>query len=340
MNGLPAGKLPPVLLDALLARYASRDASQLVLPGVGVDAAVLDLGETLLVLKSDPITFATERIGWYAVHVNANDIACMGATPRWFLGTLLLPPGITAEAVEAIFAETQAACAQVGVALVGGHTEVTHGLDRPLLAGTMVGTVSRDRLVRPDRAREGDRLVIASGFPIEGAALIAQERGDELRRRGLSDTDLQQARSLLDTPGISVLKAARIATDSVPVRALHDPTEGGIATGLREVAMAAGGLGFEVDAEALPLLPLGARLCAAFGLDPLGTIASGALIIVVRAKHSAQLVTALTNQSITASVVGRLLRRGEGAWLVQGGQRRAFPLFPVDEITKLFGGEG
>src|SRR6185436_13997962 len=98
------------------------------------------LGDRLLIAAADPITFATDAIGYYAVTVNADDIAVMGGTPRWFLATLLLPErGTTPDLVRDIFAQVRRACDDLGIALAGGHTEVTVGLQRPLLSGHMLG---------------------------------------------------------------------------------------------------------------------------------------------------------------------------------------------------------
>ncbi len=337
METLPTGKVPPELLASLLARHAPSGAPDVVLgPGVGLDAAAVRVGTEIVVIKSDPITFATEEIGWYAVHVNANDVACLGATPRWFLATLLLPEGRTDEAlVEEIFAQVHRACQSLDVALVGGHSEVTHGLERPLLAGHMVGTVPTDRLILPTRARPGDRVLLVRGFPVEGTAIIARERADELRRRGYDEATINEARDYLHAPGISVVEAAGILTRTGPVHALHDPTEGGVATGLVELAMATG-LGIEVSAAALSPLPLGRRLCAEFGLDPLGTIASGALLAAVPPEAVEDHVGALEAAGIPARVVGRLLPEGAGYWLRSEGGRRPLPRFEADEIVRLF----
>ena len=338
MSSLSTGKLPLDLLNDLLSRYARTDESVLVGPGVGVDAAVVTTSGDLLVAKSDPITFATDEIGWYAVHVNANDVACLGATPRWFLATLLLPEGrTTAKLVEDIFAQLDAACRSLNVLLVGGHTEITYGLDRPIVSGHMLGTVPPEGLITPAGARPGDRVLIVRGFPIEGTSIIARERADELRRRGYDESTIQAAQRFLYEPGISVVRAAQVLLESGPVHALHDPTEGGVATGLLELALAAG-LGIEVEAEALPVLPLGQRLCAEFGLDPFGTIASGALLAAVPPNSVSAHLKALEEAGIPAANVGQLLPPDRGCWLLVNGERRPLPRFPADEITKLFAG--
>ena len=145
---LLTGKLPAELLERLLAGVVRRDPRVLLGPALGEDAALIDMGDRVLVAKADPVTFATDRIGWYAVHVNANDVACTGARPAWFLATILLPEGATEALAEEVFAQIEAACGALGVTLVGGHTEVTYGLERPIVAGAMLAEVAPDRVVR------------------------------------------------------------------------------------------------------------------------------------------------------------------------------------------------
>src|SRR5262245_51302084 len=183
MPALPVGKLRADFLERLLGKYVPGGERVIVGPRVGEDAAVIDVGDRYLVATTDPITFATDDAGWYALHVNANDVAVRGARPLWFLATVLLPEGATSEArVEALFDELGAACAELGVALVGGHTEVTAGLPRPIVVGSMLGEVAKGDLVTTAGARVGDVLLLTKGVPLEGAALLAREKGDEARR--------------------------------------------------------------------------------------------------------------------------------------------------------------
>src|SRR3989441_1723832 len=186
MQSLPIGKLRADTLQAIFDRHQCTDPRVVVGPRLGEDAAVIDMGDRYLIATSDPITFATAEIGWYALHVNANDIAVRGARPRWFLATLLLPAGATTDAsVEALFAELHAACEELEVVLVGGHTEITHGLDRPIVAGTMLGEVDKDKLVTTAGARGGGAVVVTQGGPPQGAALIARAKeGGPRERRG------------------------------------------------------------------------------------------------------------------------------------------------------------
>lgn len=337
---LPLGKLPPDLLARLLARYATPDERLLVGPGVGRDAAAIALDDArALVVKTDPITFATADLGWYLVNVNANDLACLGATPRWLVVTALLPEGrTTAALVESLIAGLHAACVDLGVTLVGGHTEITSGLDRPILVGTLLGEAPRAALVEPGGARPGDVVLLTKGIAVEGTALIAGEREAEVAgRHGAAFT--ARCRAFLRDPGISVVRDALVAREHAAVHALHDPTEGGVATGLRELAVAAG-LGLAIDAEVLPVYPETARLCADYDLDPLGLIASGALLVVVAAAEADACLAGLRAAGLVATAIGRFTPPGSELILRRAGRDEPLPTFAADEITRLYAAPG
>jgi hydrogenase expression/formation protein HypE len=338
MSPLPVGKLRADALRAIFDKLAPRDPRVIVGPRVGEDAAVIDLGDRYLVATSDPITFAADDIGWYALQVNANDIAVRGARPRWFLATLLLPPdSTTEESVEALFAQIGEACDELEVSLIGGHTEVTHGLDRPVVAGTMLGEVAKDKLVTTGGARVGDAVVMTKGVPLEGAAILAREREAELRQRGVSAAVIRRAKGFLRSPGLSVLPEAEIACELATVHSMHDPTEGGIATALAELAEAAG-VGLRIDAERIVKLPEGVELCRAFGLDPLGTIASGALLLTLAPAEAGIVIHALAREGIDSHYIGQVVPAAAGVKLVDGATERPMPVFAQDEITRLFTG--
>ncbi|PKO21413.1 MAG: hydrogenase expression/formation protein [Chloroflexi bacterium HGW-Chloroflexi-1] len=333
---LPAGKLPLPLLEKFLTRFAPHDPRIVVGPRAGEDAAVFDLGDRYLVAKTDPITFATSEIGWYAVNVNANDVAVMGARPRWFLATVLLPAGqVTAGMAEAIFAQIYDACQALGVSLAGGHTEITVNLDRPIISGVMLGEVAPDRLIRTSGARVGDEVLLVKPVPIEGTALIALERAEILAARGYSADFIARAQQFLHDPGISVVAPALLAAETAEVHAMHDPTEGGVMTGLLEIARAAG-TGLTVDLDAIPVLAEGAALCREFGLDPLGTLASGAILLVAPPAAAGQLVAVLEGAGYPTARIGRITPAEAGLVARRAGERVAWPIFAADEITKIF----
>jgi hydrogenase maturation factor len=333
---LSPGKLPLPLLETLLARFAPRDPRVIVGPRAGEDAAVLDFGDRYLVAKTDPITFAASEIGWYAVNVNANDVAVMGAQPRWFLATVLLPAGKATEGMaQDIFGQIADACDALGVSLAGGHTEITLNLDRPIVCGTMLGEVRPDGLITKEGARVGDAILLVKPAPIEGTALIALERADALSQRGYSDAFVARAQRFLHEPGISVVGPALLAAKTGLVHAMHDPTEGGVATGLLEIARAADA-GLEVDLDAIPILPEGEILCREFGLDPLGVLASGSVLMACATDAAAPLRAALAEAGYPAHEIGHIVPAHRGLTAHRSVAPAPWPTFPADEITRLF----
>lgn len=336
MPFLPTGKLPADLLAAILDKHAAGDRRVVVGPRVGEDAAVIDFGDRYLVAAADPITFATDELGWYALHVNANDVVVRGATPRWFLATVLLPAGVTDEpGVRVLFDQLAEACEALDVALVGGHTEVTPGIDRPLIAGTMLGEVAKDKLVTTGGARVGDAVILTKGVPLEGAAIIAREKETALLERGVRPSVIRKAKAFLRTPGISVRPEAEIACEVATVHAMHDATEGGIATALHELAAAAN-VGLRIDHDRIMVIPEGRVLCDAFGLDVLGTLASGALLLTLGPAEAGLVLHALARESIDCHFIGQVVPPGQGVTLVNGARQWPLPTFARDEIARLF----
>ena len=330
---LPAGKLPHALLSRLLDEHITRDASVVVGPGVGRDAAVVRHDGDFLVVKSDPITFAADRAAEHLVHVNANDLACMGARPRWLLVTALFPEhGTTVDLVERTFGELRAACAAAGVVMVGGHTEITLGLDRLLLVGSMLGDVSANGLVDSSRARPGDRLLMTKSAGIEGTAVLAAERRSLLKSRlGVAAT--LEARGMLDDPGISIVREAGLLAKDGLATALHDPTEGGIATAVHELATAAG-LGAFISRDRVPVASPTRSICEALHLDPLGLLASGSLLAAIPVGRAGEAESRLNDAEIPWSWIGKLTPPEFGYRLRDGSHDSDLPIFSTDEATR------
>lgn len=336
---METGKLPPDLLQELLADLSVSDPRVLVGPQVGEDCAVIDMSDRVLIAKSDPISFATENIGWYVVQVNANDVACTGGTPRWFMPTVLLPSGSTPDDVRSIFNDISNACQELGVFVIGGHTEVTDAVSQPVIAGTMLGELmDRSRLVSTGGAQDGDSVIVTTGVAIEGTAILAREHSEELRALGLDDQTLDRAAGYLDDPGISILRAARALYDTVAVRSMHDVTEGGLITAIREIASASN-LGVVVEAESVPLLPECAAICEALKIDPLGLLGSGALIATMPAAAVPTALRALDRAGVSGWEIGQMLELSDGLWLIDRTGERTLPEFRRDELARYFEGK-
>ena len=331
---LAAGKLPGELLARLISQYRTPDhASVLVQPKYGFDAAAVLPGAETLLVKSDPITFATEAPARYLVAVNANDIACMGGIPRWLTVVALLPEGkTTPETVERLFCELQEACVETGVALIGGHTEITSGIDRPLLIGTLLGVPGADGLLHPGGASPGDELYITKWIGIEGTALLGHDCDAALAELG--EEVLMGAKRLLRDPGISIVPDALAALASGVVTALHDPTEGGVATAVHELA-GASSLGALVDRESIPIRDETRLICNHLDINPLGLLSSGALLIAAKPGTGEKLRETLSAASIPVAKIGSLTDLSYGIQMVVGDVTVPLPRYDSDEITRV-----
>jgi hydrogenase expression/formation protein HypE len=325
------GKLPPAQLQRLLRFHGAPDRRVILGPAFGEDAAVIDLGSEYLILKSDPVTFTAEDIGWYVVHVNANDIAVMGARPAWFQATIIVPPATASAVLMQIFRDIDRSARSLGIAVTGGHTEVSTAVHQPIVAGDMQGVVRRDGLVTSAGARLGDAIIMTKCAGIEGTSIMARGWACEARRV-LGVAAQRRAAHFHHRPGISVVAEALLAARS-GATAMHDPTEGGVAAALFELATASGKR-LVVDLDRIPVHSYTARLCAHFGLRPLGLIGSGALLMTLPEHRAEQVLRALGRRHIPATVIGTVAR-GRGVEARRQGKRVRFAWSPRDELTRM-----
>ncbi|MFW9877988.1 MAG: AIR synthase related protein [Candidatus Thorarchaeota archaeon] len=335
---LALGKLKHEYLVKLISNLEINDDRVVLGSKIGEDAAVIDIpGENYLVAKIDPITFATDQIGYYVVNINVNDVVCTGAKPKWFQATILLPQKNTTNSlIENIFKDIHDTCKSMGIAVIGGHTEITPKLDRPMVIGSLLGEVKKDKLVRTSGAEPGDAIILTKGIFIEGTSIIGRDREDELKRKGYNSIFIEKCKNYLYEPGISVFKEALLASNNFRIKSFHDPTEGGLATGLAEMAIASN-TGIIIEREKISVLPEPSILSKIFGLDPMGTISSGSLLIAIEEDSSQELIDLLINKKIKAEKIGNFVTKEQGLTIKENDGKLA-PLFysETDEITKIF----
>jgi hydrogenase maturation factor len=335
---LKTGKLDLVVLKRLLERYTILDPQIIIGPRIGEDAAVIDLGEGndhYWVVTSDPITFTTEEIGYYGVVANINDIATRGAIPRWFLATLLFPEESDLGLIEKVFKQIHDACRRFKISFIGGHTEITPGIKRMILSGHMIGEVKKEKLLKTSCARVGDLLFLVKGVCIEGTSIIARERESELLARGVAASLIQRAKRFIFNPGIEVLQAARIACDVASVHSMHDPTEGGLINGIVEMALASE-KEIEVNLEKALIYKESHILCQEYGLNPLGVIASGALLLTAPPSDLSTLQKSFRKASIPIQAIGQVKKGRARVLAMEGKKCKELKPLPRDEILKIY----
>lgn len=311
---LAHGKIPIDILESVVFKNLGIRRREVVLgPSAGIDGAVINVGNKSLVVSTDPITGAIELIGWLAVNINANDIATFGVEPAFLLSCILLPENADMKTVETISGQMGKAAKELGIAIVGGHCEVTPGLANPIVVGCTIGMTEKGNYVTAAGAKQGDKIILTKMAGIEGTAVLASDKENQLKKV-VSATTLRNAKRFYDQ--ISVVKDAITAFKTGAVHAMHDPTEGGVAGGIHEMADASH-LGFRVHKKKIPVRPETTEICNFFEIDPLQLTASGSLLIAVERDSADRVVGILSKEGITAEVIGEFLPSVEERIIIQ-----------------------
>jgi len=302
--GMLPGKVPPEILRKIVyAKLGVNDPDVVIGPKLGEDAAVISVGDKVIVAATDPITGSISDVGWLSVIINANDIATFGIPPRWFLASILLPPNTTPEQLEHIVKQIDDACQMLGIAVAGGHSEVTDGIDRPIITGFMMGITDAGKYVTSSGARPGDSIIVTKTIAIEGTSILATE-GEEFLANKVPATMIEHAKQL--KAQISVVAEGIAAFETGFVTAMHDPTEGGLSNGLHELCDASN-VGFEIYSDAIPLDDSTFEICNALGVSPMELISSGCMIVCCNKENVNEVVNTIQSRGIMATVIGKIV---------------------------------
>lgn len=325
---LPAGKVPPKILEEVVFKHLGVKRREVVVgPSYGLDGAIIKVGNKLLVTSMDPITGALERIGWLAVNINANDIATFGVQPTFFSSCVLLPENATRKTVKTICEQIDAGAKKLGLAITGGHSETTPNLPFPIVIGCCMGITEKGCYVTAQDAKAGNMLILTKSVGIEGTAILATDKHAQLERK-IGKSTLRKAENFFNH--ISIVKEAILAFQTGHVTAMHDPTEGGVAGGIHELADASG-VGFKVYEEKMPIAEETLKICEFFQIDPLQLIASGSLLIAVKRSAANKVVRVLEKSKIAAVIIGELLSSPEKRLVVHKDGRMGEFIRPVSD---------
>jgi len=327
---LPPGKIPIDILSEVVFKNLGADRKEVILgPKAGVDGAIIDLGNKSLIVSMDPITGAVERIGYLAVNVNANDVATFGVEPAFLFSCLMLPEGTDKKMVEIISNQMGQAAKDLGIAIVGGHCESTPKLTNPIVVGCAMGITEKGNYVTAAGAKPKDKIILTKSAGIEGTAILAWDREAELKKT-LTPAMLKNAKNFYSY--ISVVKDALAACRSGGVHAMHDPTEGGIAGGIHEMA-AASNLGARVFEKQIAVQNETVKICGHFQIDPLQLISSGALLVAVEPEKSDKVINNLKEKSVQAEVIGEFLPNPQEILLIKkDGVEKVLPRPKSDHL--------
>ncbi|NLU49411.1 MAG: AIR synthase [Syntrophomonadaceae bacterium] len=332
------GKVNDDLFRRAILPHTGAAAAQVVVgPRMGVDAAVLKIGDEHMVIAEDPVfpgpTTSPEDFGWITVHIGASDVAVMGIKPQFMTYSLLMPPGTSEDYITRLVRSISESARQLGITIVGGHTGFYGAVTVPTIGGITVWGLGKE-VVTPAGARAGDTIICTKGAAIEAAAILACELGDKLLAAGMAPELVDRARRRLRE--MSVVAEAGIAMTAGGVHAMHDATEGGLARGLWEVAEASR-VGLRIERSRVPV-PEDIRLvCEYFGLNPYEVISEGTLVLACDPRKTASLLTAFREAGLEAAVIGEVVPWPEGrCWVEKDGQTSQLLPPPVDRFWEVF----
>lgn len=328
---LKVGKLDSDLLKKIVIdNIKYKRAEVLTRAGVGEDCAVVDFGEYECVMSTDPITAAVNEIGRLAIHISCNDIASNGVEPLGIMLAVLLPEGTTAKDVELMMQQAAEAAEQCGVEIIGGHTEITKAVNKPIIVSTAIGRGRKWQSASAEKIKVGDQILMTKSAGLEGAGIIASDLREELKDF-LTDEEIQEAIDLLQD--VSVVKEG-VAAGQIGTNGMHDVTEGGILGAVWEMCQIAG-VGAEVWGDEVPVELVTRKICDHYGIDYLRLISSGSMLIMAGSDKKEDIVAKLENTGISVHTIGRIVKQEEGLSVIENGKREPIDPPRPDELYKV-----
>lgn len=303
---LPIGKLESDLLNEIVFKKIKYKRPEVIQrPGIGEDCAVVDFGEYECIMSTDPITGSAEDIGKLAINVTLNDIASNGIEPLGIMLAVMLPYGTTVEDVERIMKQAGEEAEKHHIEIIGGHTEITDAVNRPVIVSTAIGRCEKGKSVNSENIRVGDKILISKEIGIEGIGIISTDRRDKLEGK-LTEEEILLAQSFMSMT--SVVKEGILAGEA-GVDGMHDITEGGLLGAVWEMCQASG-LGAEIYYDKVPRSPITEKICRILDIDFLRLISSGSMLIVAKEKNAEELIARAAKENIRITEIGMITESG------------------------------
>ncbi len=319
---LPAEVLEEIVLNPIRNNKVKR-SDIIVRPKTGEDCSAVDLEGELCVVSTDPITGAQKDAGYIAVHINCNDVASSGAEPIGILLTALLPESTSQEEFEEIMEGAYRAAKELHIEILGGHTEVTDAVTRPVISGTVIGRTMGRNFISSGGAREGQSVIMTKWAGLEGTAIIASDYSETVTR--CLGRDVCKGANELKKY-LSVVREGLIARQ-YGATAMHDVTEGGILGAVWEVSDCSG-LGVLIELDKIPVRPETEKICALAKIDPYRLISSGSMIITTFEEE--KLMEAFQREGIEAAVIGKMTAKGK--YIIHNGEKSVLKAPESDEL--------
>ena len=329
---LPVGKLDTDLLkETVFSHILHLRPEVMVRPGVGEDCATIDFGKYECVMSTDPITAAISEIGRLAIHITCNDIASNGVEPLGIMLAMMLPIGTTVGEIETIMMQAQEVASSLGVEIIGGHTEITPAVNRPVIVSTAIGRTLAGGSQKAENMRPGDIILMTKQAGLEGTGIIASDFADQLSEV-LTAEEIAEAKGYMNL--VSVVKEG-VAAGNMGTAGMHDITEGGVLGAVWELSEISG-VGVELEEDKIPVSEVTRKICDHFGINYLRLISSGCMMIIVHPDREEAVMEAIRNVGVDVTRIGRVMEQGDPRVLIgKDGVVREIDPPESDELYKV-----
>lgn len=326
---MKVGKIPvKILQEVVFDNIQHKRPEVLVRPGIGEDCAVIDFGESVCIISTDPITGATKDIGSLSIHISCNDVASNGVEPIGVMMTILAPVGTTKEDLDYVMKEANKAATSINVEIMGGHSEITDAVNRMVISTTAIGRQRKNAMITSNGAKVGDVVIMTKHAGLEGISIIATDLENKLKNK-VSLSTIEGAKTFAQH--ISVVREGVLAGE-IGVNSMHDATEGGVLGAFWEMAEASN-VGIEIYEDKIPLQPETIEICNVLSINPLLLISSGVMVMAVAPEKKESLIKTLQQHEIKATEVGKIIKKERV--LINGNERKVLEAPDVDELYKV-----
>lgn len=329
MNFVKVGKLDSELLQKIVFNNIKFNREEvLVRPSIGEDCAVVDFGEYVLIMSTDPITGAVSEIGRLAVHINCNDIATNGIEPLGLMMTILAPSETTEKEIDEVMKQASSEAAKLNVEIIGGHTEITDAVNRMVISATAIGRQLKSKIIKSSGAKIGDKIIMTKTAGLEGTGIIAYDLEDKLNST-FSREIIKKAKKMVDY--LSVVKEGIIG-GQIGASSMHDVTEGGVLGAIWETCRGAK-VGCNVYKDKIAIAEATSQICHYFDIDPLKLISSGTMLITINPEKEEALIDELVKNGIEANAIGEITENGR--FLIDNDKKTEIQPPESDELYKV-----
>lgn len=328
---MKTGKLDSKLLEEIVFKHIKYKRPEVTTrPGIGEDCAVVDFGEYDCILSTDPITGAVNEIGRLAIHISCNDIASNGIEPLGIMLACMFPEEITVEDIDEIMRQASEEASKIGVEIIGGHTEITNVVNKPIIVSTALGRGIKGFSQSAENMRSGDYILMTKQAGMEGTGIIACDYKDKLKDM-LSPDEIREAEEMLNH--VSVVKEGIIA-GRIGTAGMHDITEGGVLGAIWEMCEIAG-LGAELWQEKIPVTDVTKKICDHFDIDYLRLMSSGCMMIIAHPEQKDELMNRISQSDVSISCIGKITEESLGRILINGSKKTEITPPDSDELYKV-----